>query len=213
MATSVELAVQSREKTGSAEARRLRKRGLVPGNIYGHGEGSVTVSVPEESITPMVFAGHRVVDIRMNGGSELAIIRDVQWDTFGQKILHFDLLRVSRDEKVEMEVAIELRGISPGVLAGGILDLHLHSISIVCPAYSIPDHVYVKINNLGLGQAIHVRDLELPPEIEVQQEPDEIVVQVTQPAVVEEEEEAEAAPGATQPEVIGRKAEKEEEGD
>jgi len=213
MATTVELAVQPREQTGSAAARRLRRKGLVPGNIYGHGEAAVTVSAPEEAITPMVFSGHRVVDIQMNGGSELAIIRDVQWDTFGQKILHFDLLRVSRDEKVEMEVAIELRGISPGVLAGGILDLHLHSISIVCPAYSIPDHVYVKINNLGLGDAIHVRDLDLPPEIEVQQDDDEIVVQVTLPVAVEEEEEPETAAAVTQPEVIGRKAEKEEEGD
>lgn len=211
MATTVELAVEPREKTGTAESRRLRKRGLVPGNIYGHGEGAVTVSANEESILPMVYSGHRVVDIQMNGGSELAIIRDVQWDTFGQKILHFDLLRVSREEKVEMEVAIELRGISPGVIAGGILDLHLHSISIVCPAYSIPDHVYVKINNLGIGDAIHVRDLELAPEVEVEQDPDEIVVQVTQPTVVEEEEEAEAVPGAAQPEVIGRKEKEEEE--
>ena len=211
MATTVELPVQPREKTGSTESRRLRKQGLVPGNIYGHGEGAVTISAPESSITPMVYSGSRVVDIQLNGGSELAIIRDVQWDTFGQKILHFDLLRVSRDEKVEMEVAIELRGISPGVIAGGILDLHLHSISIVCPAYSIPDHVYVKINNLNIGDAVHVRDLELPPEVEVQQDADEIVVQVTEPSAVEEDEGAEAVPGAAQPEVIGRKEKEEDE--
>jgi len=211
MATTVQLAGEPRDKTGTAEARRLRKRGRVPGNIYGHGEGSVTISVAEEEITPMIFAGHRLLDVQVNGNSELAILRDVQWDTFGQKILHFDLVRVSRDEKVEMEVAVELRGIAPGVTAGGVMDQHLRGILVKCAAFSIPESIVVTTNELEIGDSIHVRDLEVPDGVEILHGPEELVLQIIEPIEVPEEEEEAAEVGPAEPEVIGREEESEDE--
>ena len=210
MATTVQLAVEPREKTGTSESRRLRRRGLIPGNLYGHGQEAVTLTVPEDVLTPMVYSGSRVVDIELNGKSEMAMLRDVQWDTFGRHILHFDLIRVSRDEKVQLEIAVELKGSSPGVVSGGLLDHRLHTISIICPAFSIPDQVVVRINGLDVGDAIHVRDLDLPSDVEVQNDPDVVIVQINAPVEIEEEEEG-LGEGLVQPEVIGREEKEEKE--
>ena len=210
MAITVQLAVEPREKTGTSESRRLRRRGLIPGNLYGHGQEAVTLTVPEDVLTPMVYSGSRVVDIELNGKSEMAMLRDVQWDTFGRHILHFDLIRVSRDEKVQLEIAVELKGSSPGVVSGGLLDHRLHTISIICPAFSIPDQVVVRINGLDVGDAIHVRDLDLPSDVEVQNDPDVVIVQINAPVEIEDEEEG-LGEGLVQPEVIGR--EEKEEGE
>lgn len=211
MAEITQLAVETRQKSGTAEARRLRNRGLVPGNIYGHGGDPISISVPDEVITPLVLAGEKVLDIQIEDRSQLGILRELQWDTFGTKILHFDLLRVDRDEKVEMEIPIELRGMAPGALEGGILDQNLHSISVSCPVFAVPNHFDVKISDLNIGDAIHVRDLTIPPGIEVLTPEEEIVVQVTERIEIpEEEEEGEAVAGAAEPEVIGREEESEQ---
>lgn len=210
MAEIVKLAVEPRQKLGTRESRRLRKRGYVPGNIYGHGGEPETIAVPEDVISPMVFAGHRIVELDQNGKSELAMLREVQWDLYGTSVIHFDLIRVDRNERVSLEVPVETRGISPGVLAGGHLELRLHSLTVECPAFAIPEHIVVRIGSLNIGDAVHVRDLDLGDGVDIQNDPDEVVLQVVQPIEVPEEEEA-AAEGPAQPEVIGKKEEESED--
>lgn len=209
MAEIVELTVETREKRGTAEARRLRRQGRVPGNIYGHGGDPVAISVPEDVFTPLVFAGQKVVDAKLADRNQLAILRDLQWDTFGTKILHFDLLRIDPDEKVEVEIPVNLRGLSPGSLAGGVLTQNLHTLSVECLAYVIPDQFEVRIGDLNIGDAIHVSDLQVPDGVVVMNEPDELVVQVTEPMEVPEEDE-EVDAGAVEPEVIGRHEDEDE---
>lgn len=210
MAEILQLPVDTRTRTGTAEARRLRRRGLVPGCIYGHGGDPISISVHEDVITPLVFGGQKVMDVTFSDHSQLAILRDLQWDTFGTKILHFDLLRVDRDEKVEVEVPVELRGMSPGSLAGGILTQHLHTLTIECLAYAIPDHVEVRIGGLNIGDTVHVQDVKLPEGVAVLNPPEEVVVHVSEPYAVPELAEEEAAPEAAEPEVIRRGEEAEE---
>ena len=158
----------------------------------------------------MVRQGTHVVDLRLDGGLEKALIRDLQWDHLGKDLLHIDFERVSADERIEVPVRIELKGIAPGVTGGGILDQPLHTLTVECLAISIPDSIRVNINELQLGGAIHVKDLTLPEGIKVLADPDAIVVHITAPAV---EPEAVVAPAATaEPELIGRpKAEEEAE--
>lgn len=211
MAEIVELLVETREKRGTAEARRLRRQGKVPGNIYGHGGDPVAISVSEDVFTPLVFAGQKVVDAKLADRKQLAILRDLQWDTFGTKILHFDLLRIDPDEKVEVEIPVNLRGLSPGSLAGGVLTQNLHTLTVECLAYVIPDQFEVRIGDLNIGDAIHVSDLQVPEGVVVLNEPEELVVQVTEPMEVPEEGEEEgAAAGAVEPEVIGRHEDEDE---
>jgi large subunit ribosomal protein L25 len=142
------------------------------------------------------------------------MFRDIQWDTFGSEVNHIDFLRIDPNDRVEVEVPIVLKGTAPGVLGGGVLDFHLHSVTIECLAIAIPDNIPVKIGELQLEQAIHVRELELPPNTVVKNDPETVVVQVKHIVeVVEPTAEGAAEPGPTEPEIVGRKVKEAEEGE
>jgi large subunit ribosomal protein L25 len=209
MAESVELAIEKRDGRGTRKARKLREKGHVPGVVYGHKEETVSVSVAADALMSAVRHGARVVDLRSDGGLQKAQIAELQWDHLGMELLHVDFRRVAADERIHVTVAVEVKGIAPGVTAGGVLDQPIHTLAIECLAASVPESVRINVNELQLGGAIHVRDLHLPPGVTALADPDAIVVHVTAPQA---EPEAAAAPGAEQaePEVIGRKAAAEE---
>jgi large subunit ribosomal protein L25 len=203
------LTVERRRDQGKHAAKRLRKAGRVPAVLYGHGQENVHLTVPVEQIDAALRHHSRVVQLA-GEISEQALIRELQWDVYGLKVLHIDFARVSSDEKVRVTVAIELRGEAPGVREGGAIDHHLHEVEIECLVAAIPEKLLVSINQLNVGDALKVSDLELPPNTKIFAEPDEIVVQCIERAAEEEElQPAAAAPG--EPEVIGRKPSEEEE--
>jgi large subunit ribosomal protein L25 len=198
---------------GSRAARKLRKQGRIPAVIYGHKEATLAVTLSGEDLEKAIRHGTRVVDLKAGGKLEKALIREVQWDHLGKDVLHVDFTRVSADERIRVNVPVELRGIAPGVSGGtGVLDQPIHSLTIECLAISIPESIRVAVNELQLGMAIHVRDLVLPPGVKAMNDPDAIVVHVTAKQVEPEPTPA-AAPveGAAEPEIIGRKVAEEEE--
>ncbi len=207
MAEDPKLLAEARTKLGTAECRRLRRDQRVPGNVYGHGEAPAAIAVPEEVLTPIVYSGHKVVDLTLGGATEKAILREVQWDTFGSRLLHFDLQRVSADEQVTTEVAIETHGTSPGVLAGGVLELALHTLHIQCPAVQIPDKIQVNINHVELDQSIRVRDLHLPEGVRALNDEDEVILHVVRPSVSADDEGG--AAGSAEPELVKKSADAE----
>jgi large subunit ribosomal protein L25 len=209
MAEDPKVVAEKRNKLGSSESRRLRKRGRLPANIYGHGEAAEPVALPIEAFQPIVHSGHRVVDIELDGAVQKTMIRDVQWNTFGTSIQHIDLVRISADETVDVEVPIELHGVSPGVAGGGVLEHMLRALHVVCRVSDIPDHIRVNINHLELKQVIHVSDIQAPSGVTIKNAPDAVVVQVVEPVAVSAEPAAEMA-APTEPELVGRKAEPEE---
>ena len=210
MAETVQLKVEKREGRGTRKARHLRKTGMVPGVVYGHKQETISVSLSAEELARVIRQGAHVVDLSLEGGLEKALIRDLQWDHLGKDLLHIDFERVSADERIEVPVRIELRGIAPGVTGGGILDQPLHTLTVECLAIAIPDSIRVNINELQMDGAIHVKDLTLPEGVKALDDPDAIVVHIKPPVV---EAEAPVAPAATaEPELIGRpKAEEEAE--
>jgi large subunit ribosomal protein L25 len=213
MAAEMKLAAAKRSRNGSTACRRMRREGLVPGIVYGHHQEPIPIEVGWDALAPLLKAGTRVVDLEVGGRTEKALFRDVQWDTFGLSVNHFDLLRIDPNDRVEVEVPIVLRGTPAGVMAGGILDHHLHTLTLECLAIAIPDGILVKVNELQIGDVIHVRELELPPNTVCKNDPETVVVQVKQIIVQEEPgaaaEAVEAAP--TEPELVGRKPKEEEE--
>jgi large subunit ribosomal protein L25 len=201
MSKEAKLVVKQRAEQGSAACRRLRWNGQVPGNIYGHNAPPVSVVISSEELTPVVKSGAKVVDVELDGRLDKAVVREVQWDLFGRSITHFDLLRVDPNERVNIVVPLELKGTAPGVLVGGVLEHVMHSITIDCLAYQIPDSIPVRIGSLELGKSIHVSDLVLPEGSHAHAAPDAIVVHVVQAKVQEEV----AAVSPVEPEMIGKK--------
>jgi large subunit ribosomal protein L25 len=201
------LVVKKRELVGTSHTRRLRKTGIVPVNLYGHGEANASLSVPVEQIKAVIKHGGKLV--KLSGDvTETALLREVQWDTYSKDIIHIDLIRVSEKELVETTVAIELKGTAPGLGEGGVLQFVLHELHIECPAFAIPEKLYANVNDLHLGKAIHASDIALPEGAKLTSDPQLVVVSCIAPQ--KDEEEAGGAEGTVEPELI-RKEKGEEE--
>ena len=205
------LNVTLREETGTKLARRLRRDGLTPAILYGHGEQNVNLSIPTAEVESAIRHGHKMVGLS-GGVSEKALIRAIQWDSFGTQILHLDLNRVSETEAVVVSVPLELRGEAPGAKLGGIVEHQLYDVEIECPAGQIPEKLSVSIRELGVGDSILLKEVEMPENVTALTPGDTTVV-LCQAQLQEEEEEQEGeVASAAEPEVIGRKAEDEGEG-
>ena len=192
------LVVKKREKVGTSATRRLRDKGLIPVNLYGHGEANASLSVPSEQVLAVIKHGGKLV--KLNGDiTETAVLREVQWDTYSKYIIHIDLLRVSEKELVETTVAVELKGTAPGVGEGGVLQFVLHELHIECPAISIPEKLYANINDLHLGKAIHASDVALPEGAKLTTDPHLVIVSCIAP---QKDEDAEGLEGSVEPELI-----------
>ncbi len=194
------LVAQPRTKLGTSANRRLRASGMVPGNIYGHKQDPISVSFSAKEAAALVNSTHRVVDLELNGKTETAILRETQWDAYHKQLWHVDFMRVDANERVKADVDVVLRGTSAGALAGGILEQPLHMLHVDCLAINIPEAIFIKVQSLQIGQAIHVKELDIPQGVTVLNNPDAIVVRVIQPIVVEAVSTEAAAPA--EPEVI-----------
>jgi large subunit ribosomal protein L25 len=205
------LNVKRREKLGSSNTRRLRQGGQVPAILYGHGEASVSLAVASEELLSVIRHGHKLVKLQ-GDAAEGAFIKAVQWDTYGRKILHIDLLRVSESEKVETTVAVEVKGTAVGISEGGIIEHLVHEVEIECPAASVPEKLVVNIVGLHLDEAIHAKDIKLPEGATMLTDEDTVIVHCITPHVTEEETPV-AEAGAIEPELIRKEKGEDEEGD
>lgn len=212
----VNLAATARPGNGKGVARSLRREGRVPAVIYGHGRPAQSLSLEQAAVQRMldVIGGETVlIDVAIDGAAPVkAIVREVQRNPVKRsEVIHLDLYAVVADEAVTVEVPVHLVGNPEGVRNhGGVVDHHLHRLSIRCLPADIPEHVNVDISALQVGQAIHVRDLKVE-KAELLHDGDVTVVGVLAARV---EEAAEAAASA-EPEVIkkGKADEAEAAGD
>ena len=195
------LTVELRDSIGKRRNRRLRESGKIPAVLYGHKEANLSLMLNAEQVANVLRHGSRLVQLK-GAANEKAFIKDCQWDTWGQEVLHIDLTRVNEHEKIRVTVPVELRGEAAGVRDGGVVKHQLHSIELECEVASIPEHLVVNINTLAFNQVIHVSDLELPPGAISLTDATQVVVICTPPVEVTDEQ---AAAGEEEPEVIGRK--------
>jgi len=202
------LKVEPRPNQGKHHNRRLRRGGSIPAVLYGHGEQSVSLAVAREAFVTAQRHGSRLVELQ-GAVNESALIRDLQWDTYGVDVLHIDFARVSADERIHVTVAVELRGQAPGARNGGVIQHLVHQVEIECLAVAIPEKLQVNINHLELKDSITIGQIELPEGTKLLGDPTAIAVQCVEPAA-EIDELAGTVEGA-EPEIIGRKAEDEEE--
>lgn len=188
-----------RNAVGSASARRLRREGKLPAVLYGHGVESVALTMPGKELGRALESGTHTLSLALGGERILAVVLEVQRSSLTQQPLHVDLYRVVRGERVHISVPVVLTGEAPGVHQGGILDQVIHELALDCPPEKIPDQIEVAVGGMDIGNAVLVRDLELPEGITVRHETDSVVVTIHPPKVAveaaaeqAEEEEAEA---------------------
>jgi large subunit ribosomal protein L25 len=194
-----ELSVTPREVLGKKVAQ-LRRSGLLPANIYGHGVASVAVEVDLETLEKTLKAAtaNEVIDVTVKGegNARPVIINKVQRNPVTSSLLHADFYQVSLREKMRADVPLVVVGRSEAVETyKGVIVTPLEALHIEALPLDIPTHVEVDITPLEeLETAIHVRDLVLPGNVTVLTDEDVVVVKIASPSVlVEMEAEAEAA--------------------
>ena len=202
------LTVESRETVGKRRNRRLRESGKTPAVLYGHKKAVLNLSVTIEQVEAALRHGSRFV--QLDGAvSERAFIKEVQWNVWGDVVLHVDFTRVNEHEHVQLSVPVVIRGEAPGLKEGGVIKQHLHMIEIEVEPTSAPENIQVSVNTLGFNQSIRVADLVAPEGVKFLADLETVVVECSEQTEVEEAE-AEPVDGA-EPEVIGRKKADEEE--
>ncbi len=196
-----------------------RRRGLVPGVYYSHGEQNINVAVEPLSLNPLVYTSQtNIITLTLKDGTaKKCILRDIQFDPVTDRPVHFDLLGLKENEELTIEVPVVLTGGTPkGVRDGGMLQQMIHKLRISCLPRYIPSKFEINVAELGINELVHVKDLKVE-NVTVLESEESAIVGVLPPTLVKEEEAAPAVPAEgeaapAEPEVVG-KGKKPEEGE
>jgi len=192
-----------RHTFGKGSARTLRREGLLPAILYGPKRESLPLTVsPMDLDNVYKTSGTEQVILNLiieNGGIQnvTAMIKEVQVSPVTRQYLHIDFYEISLDEKIVVDIPVEVTGESKGVERGGFLQVVRHELEISCFPTDMPDKIQVDITDLDIGDAIHVEDLELDDKIQLLADTGLTVLTIVAPTVEEEEipEEAEETEG------------------
>jgi large subunit ribosomal protein L25 len=210
----VKLVVSQRTLLGSAESRRLRRQGLIPGVLYGRTE-PVAIAVGERDLRAALTTSagsHAVLDVAVDGGSaHSAILKEFQRDKVRGTIIHVDLQEVRLDQPIHATVAVTLVGDSVGVREGGVLNQVTNAVNVEALPLEVPQHLEADVSGLGIGEALRLSQIDVPAGVTLLDDPEETVIASVQLAREEEPEvlEGEEAEGA-EPEAGAEPAEGEE---
>ena len=192
----IKLDVKPRETGGSADSRRLRADGLVPGVLYGAGEQAHPFAVEERELRRVLTGEHglhAILDVVFDGQKTAhhAVLKEYQLDPVRPRLLHIDLHEVRLDRVIQSQVAVEPAGESPGVKEGGVLTLVLRDVNVEALPMEVPDRLELDISAMTIGDSLRVADIVAPEGVKLLDDPDAVVVTVTPPTKVEEPEEVE----------------------
>ncbi|MGH2698718.1 MAG: 50S ribosomal protein L25 [Actinomycetota bacterium] len=208
----VKLAAKKRDATGKGPARQTRREGRVPATLYGRGVKPQSIDVNRRDLITAFHtdAGMNVLlELRIDGGTTLAIARELQRDPVKGTLLHADFVAVDRTQKIEVEVPLHLVGESVGVKSGGVLEQPHFTLHVRCTVTDVPDGIDADISALEIGDALRVADLPPVANYTILNDPDEPLAIVAAPISEEELEAMEAEAGVEQeaPEMVGEEAE------
>jgi len=212
---TTELKALERKDFTKSETRRIRNEGFIPGVFYSKNNQPIHINVADKAINPLVFTSKtHLISLVLEGHDEYeCIIKDVQFHPVTDKVIHFDLLGLTKGEKIKLEIPIRLAGSPIGVKEGGVIQHVMHKVEVECLPRNIPEHIVIDISGLKLNDSIHIGDLKYD-DIEFIDSKESMIVQVTHAKVKEEVAPAEVVDQEpTEPEVIlkGKQEEKEEE--
>ncbi len=214
MMEEVLLQARKRDVVGK-QVKTLRREGILPAIVYGRGISSIPISLNTRNANQILSAisSSSLVVLEIDGEKHTTLIRDKQRDPVTEDILHIDFHEVSMTEKLRTEVMLDFQGESPAVKElMGVLVTVLESLEIECLPQDLPDRIVADLSSLEeIGDSLYVRDISLPPNIELISDIEEMVVIISPPAVEEIEEIEEVEITEEEPEVIERGKEEEVE--
>lgn len=185
----LELEVSVREAAGRSALRKLRVQGAVPAVLYGAGVEALSLVIDGRSLERVLRTGaNTLLDLRgpKEVKGKLALLKEVQRDPVSQHLLHCDVYAVDAEKKLHVSVPFHFDGRPRGVeQQGGIFETPAMELEVSCLPFSIPDKISIDVSNLEIGDTIHLRDIELPEDVEALVDGSLTVAQVSAPRVEE----------------------------
>ncbi len=186
-----------RTETGKGPVGRLRRSGQIPAVVYGHEKThSISIDGREFSQKFRTISENTIITLKTPEGDHDVLVKDYQENLLKRQILHIDFYEIESGKVLRTHVPIHVLGNSPGVREGGILETGLHELEIECLPKDIPEVYTVDISALGIGNSIHVNELQQLDGVKILNSQDQMVVTCAHPraeavpAAAEEEEEA-----------------------
>lgn len=205
---SIKLNAERRERLGTRQSRRLRSEGRIPVSLRAEGERpQVSLSISEEEFLAARRHHEHVFTLTVGGVEQSALVDDLQWDTFGERIVHVEFRRVDLDKKTQVEVPLEFLG-NP---KSGLLNHPITVLQVLAKPGDIPDSVEVRVEGLEIGAVVLASDLKLPAGVELAEQPDTVVANISAPHEEKEPQEAEETEGAVGSTAPAPKESKDEE--
>lgn len=189
------LVAKARTETGKNSNRRLRSKGIIPAVMYSHGQTEV-IQIDEKDFFKL-FKGHVsesvIFDLKVDGSNEeqMAFVKDYRRDPVSGNVEHIDFFQVTKGEKINTTVPIELDGTPRGLKMGGILNISDRQIEVECMPRNLPELVRYDISDMDVGDLVHASDLSLPEGVELLSNPESMIVSVDAPKVTSDESEEE----------------------
>jgi large subunit ribosomal protein L25 len=205
------LVVANRERLGSAESRRLRKEGIVPGVLYGNGE-PIAICIEERELRRALTGKsglHAILDVEIDGkgSSHASILKEYQVDPVRGGVTHVDLQEVRLDQAITASVQVQLHGgeDAPGVREGGVLSQPLREVNVEALPLEVPEHIELDVSGMEIGGTIRIGELTAPDGVTILGDPEMVVATITAPT-------KEVVPEPTEEELAALEAEEGEEG-
>jgi large subunit ribosomal protein L25 len=195
----VQIEVVQREARGSADSRRLRRQGLIPGVLYGRGKSPHPFCVAERELRRALTGAaglHAILDVVLDGQktTHSSILKDYQQDVITGRLMHIDLQEVRLDEPIQAQVVIELVGEAQGSIEGGVLSQVTREINIEALPLEVPERIEVDISAMQMGDTMRLADVAVQEGVTFLDDPEETVVatvtvptQIVEPEPEEEE--------------------------
>ncbi len=211
----VRLQVQARDSRGSAESRRLREQGLIPGVLYGNGDTAHPFCIEERELRKALTGDHglhAILDVILEGQQKAhhAVVKDYQLDPTRARLLHIDLHEVRLDQAIQTNVVVELTGEAAGQKEGGVLSQINREVRVEALPMEVPDHLELDVSAMVIGDSLRLSDLRVPEGVKLLDDPETVLATVSPPTKEPEPEEVEPEEGE---EIEGEEGEEGAEGE
>ena len=185
--TYYNLAITDRSQFGTKESKKIRKSGFIPAVLYYAGEQNSHISIDKTIFFHALQSSQRIYEVEQGKEKQYVMIKEIQYHPVTDEIIHVDLMRVRRSEKMTIAVPLLLVGDPIGVKEGGVLSQSLNQVEISCYPTDVPEKIELNIENLELNSAKSVGDFEIKiKDVEVVSDSSLNIVSITPPAVEEE---------------------------
>ena len=190
MASYYKLTIEQRSELGTSTARAMRRNGKIPANYYYHGESNQNIAIDKKIFNQAVQSGQRVFEVEMNGETLYVMIKAAQYHPVTEDVMHIDLMRVRRTEKMTFTIPIVLEGEAAGTTEGGLVAQVTNSIEIECFPTDVPGNITLDISGLEVNSVMTASELTLLEDV-VLISPEDTTIVTCNPPKAEVEPEVE----------------------